>query len=107
MGIACGPSRLVVVDLDTHGHLPEDWRLLPVSMTAAMCSRQLAEWAGKPWPSTYMVATANGGWHLYFTAPEGGGIRKSASLLGPLVDVRGAYGGYVVAAGSRVGGKRV
>ena len=89
IGIACGPSRLVVVDLDTHGHLPEDWRLLPGIRDGRDVLAQLAEWAGKPWPSTYMVATANGGWHLYFTAPEGGGIRNSASLLGPLVDVRG------------------
>ena len=66
---------------------------------------QLCEWAGKPWPSTYMVATPSGGWHLYYAAPEGSKIRNSASLLGPLVDVR-ARGGYVVAAGSTVGGKR-
>ncbi len=104
VGIACGPSRLVVVDLDTHGHLPEDWRQLPGIRDGRDVLAQLAEWAGKPWPSTYMVATANGGWHLYFTAPEASGIRNSASLLGPLVDVRGA-GGYVVAAGSRVDGK--
>ena len=104
IGIACGPSRLVVVDLDTHGHLPEDWRQLPGIRDGRDVLAQLAEWAGKPWPSTYMVATANGGWHLYFTAPEASGIRNSASLLGPLVDVRGA-GGYVVAAGSRVDGK--
>ena len=26
VGIACGPSRLVVIDLDTHSPLPEDWR---------------------------------------------------------------------------------
>ena len=26
IGVACGPSRLVVLDLDTHGTLPEDWR---------------------------------------------------------------------------------
>jgi bifunctional DNA primase/polymerase-like protein len=35
---------------------------------------------------------------------RGSTIRNSASLLGPLVDVR-AQGGYVVAAGSQVGGK--
>ena len=104
IGIACGPSQLVVVDLDTHGHFPEDWRNLPGVRDGRDVLAQLAEWAGKPWPSTYMVATANGGWHLYFTAPEGSGIRNSASLLGPQVDVRAA-GGYVVAAGSEVDGK--
>ncbi len=104
IGIACGPSQLVVVDLDTHGHLPEDWRNLPGIRDGRDVLAQLAEWAGRPWPSTYMVATANGGWHLYFTAPEGSGIGNSASLLGPQVDVRAA-GGYVVAAGSEVDGK--
>ena len=104
IGIACGPSQLVVVDLDTHGHFPEDWRNLPGVRDGCDVLAQLAEWAGKPWPSTYMVATANGGWHLYFTTPEGSGIRNSASLLGPQVDVRAA-GGYVVAAGSEVDGK--
>lgn len=104
VGIACGPSQLVVVDLDTHGHLPEDWRQLPGIRDGRDVLAQLAEWAGRPWPSTYMVATVNGGWHLYFTAPAGSGIRNSASLLGPLVDVRAA-GGYVVAAGSEVDGK--
>ena len=74
------------------------WRNLPGVRDGRDVLAQLAEWAGKPWPSTYMVATANGGWHLYFTAPEGSGIRNSASLLGPQVDVRAA-GGYVVAAG--------
>ena len=104
IGIACGPSQLIVVDLDTHGHLPEDWRDLPGVRDGRDVLAQLAEWAGQPWPSTYMVATANGGWHLYFTAPEGSGIRNSASLLGPQVDVR-AVGGYVIAAGSEVDGK--
>jgi hypothetical protein len=56
------------------------------------------------WPATYTVATPSGGWHLYFTAPGGPGIRNSASLIGPQVDVRAA-GGYVVAAGSTVGGR--
>jgi hypothetical protein len=104
IGIACGPSQLVVVDLDTHGHLPEDWCQLPGVRDGRDVLAHLAEWAGQPWPSTYMVATANGGRHLYFTAPEGSEIRNSASLLGPLVDVRAA-GGYVVAAGSQVDGK--
>src|SRR5258706_240076 len=27
IGLACGPSGLVVVDLDTHGTLPDEWRV--------------------------------------------------------------------------------
>jgi hypothetical protein len=103
VGIACGPSRLVVVDLDTHGELPEGWRL-PGIHDGRDVLAQLCEWARQPWPATHQVATPSGGWHLYFTAPEGIEIRNSASLLGPLVDVRGR-GGYVVGAGSVVDGK--
>jgi len=101
VGIACGPSRLVVVDLDTHGQLPEDWRL-PGICDGCDVLAQLAEWAGQPWPATRTIMTPTGGWHLYFRAPDGPQIRNSASLIGPLIDVR-ACGGYVVGAGSVVG----
>jgi hypothetical protein len=102
-GIACDPSGLVVLDLDAHSELPEEWRL-PGLHDGRDVLAQLAEWAGQPWPSTYWVLTPSGGWHLYFRAPEGSQIRNSASLLGPQVDVRAA-GGYVVGAGSVVDGK--
>ena len=103
IGIACGPSRLVVLDLDCHGDLPPEWKL-PGVVDGRDVLAQLCEWAGQPWPSTYWVATPSGGWHLYFRAPDGSGIRNSASLIGPQIDVRGA-GGYVVGAGSVVDGK--
>jgi hypothetical protein len=47
----------------------------------------------------------SGGEHLYFTAPPDVSIKNSAGRLGWLVDVR-ASGGYVVAAGSVVRGRR-
>jgi hypothetical protein len=97
-GIACGPSRLVVIDLDTHNPLPEDWRL-PGIRDGRDVLAQLAEWAGQPWPDTYTVRTPTGGLHLYFTPPDGPEIRNSAGKIGPLIDVRAA-GGYVLAAGS-------
>jgi Bifunctional DNA primase/polymerase, N-terminal len=103
IGVACGPSRLVVLDLDCHGQLPPEWQL-PGIVDGRDVLAQLCEWAGQPWPSTYWVATPSGGWHLYFRAPDGAGIRNSASLIGPQIDVRGA-GGYVVGAGSVVDGK--
>lgn len=102
VGVACGPSRLVVVDLDTHGQLPDGWRL-PGIRDGRDVLAQLCEWAGQPWPATYMVATPSGGWHLYYRAPDGEEIRNSAGKLGPLIDVR-ASGGYVVGAGSVVAG---
>ena len=103
IGIACGPSNLVVLDLDAHGGLPDDWQLPGVSDGKDVLT-QICEWAGMPWPSTYTVATPSNGWHLYFTAPDSSRVRNSASLIGPQVDVR-ANGGYVIAAGSAVGGK--
>jgi hypothetical protein len=101
VGVACGPSRLIVVDLDRHGELPQDWCALPGVVDGLDVFAQLLEWAGESrLPETYWMATPSGGWHYYFTSPEGGPpIRNSAGLLGPAVDVRGA-GGYVVAAGS-------
>ena len=104
IGIACGPSRLVVVDLDCHTELPEEWRL-PGLRDGRDVLAQLAEWASQPWPSTYTVRTPSGGWHLYFAAPKASRIRNSASLIGPQIDVRAA-GGYVVGEGSVIGGKR-
>jgi Bifunctional DNA primase/polymerase, N-terminal len=102
VGIACGPSRLVVLDLDAHGDLPGEWQLPGVTDGKDVMA-QVCEWAGMDWPSTYTVATPGNGWHLYFRAPEGSRIRNSASLIGPQVDVRAA-GGYVVGAGSVIGG---
>jgi hypothetical protein len=98
IGIACGPSRLVVVDLDTHVPLSDDWRLPGVHDGRDVLAL-LAEWAGQTWPATYTVKTPTGGLHLYYTAPDGPEIRNSAGRIGPAVDVRGC-GGYVLAAGS-------
>lgn len=103
VGIACGPSGLVVIDLDTHGDLPDEWQL-PGIRDGRDVLAQLCEWAGQPWPATYWVTTPSGGWHFYFAAPEGSQIRNSAGQLGPMIDVR-ACGGYVVGADSVVGGR--
>jgi len=102
IGVACGPSRLVVLDLDTHGTLPGDWRL-PGIRDGKDVLTQICEWAAQDWPKTHTVATPSGGWHLYFTAPDDVKIRNSAHLIGPMVDVR-AGGGYVVGECSIIGG---
>jgi len=100
VGIACGPSRLVVIDLDTHEPLPDSWRQPGVvdgrDVFAAIC-----DYAGQPWPSTYTVTTPAGGWHLYYAAPAGCRITSRAGVPGPSIDIRAA-GGFVVAAGSVV-----
>lgn len=99
VAIACGPSALVVVDLDDgHGETaPEPW-------TGARHGRevlaQVAAAAGQSVPRTRSVSTPTGGLHLYFRAPGGVELRNTAgTALGWRVDTR-AQGGYVVAAES-------
>lgn len=102
VGVACGPSRLVVVDLDIPKPgkpLPDQWRQMPGIHDGKDVFVQICEWAGMDWPVTYTVATPSGGWHLYFTAPDGSDFRNSESLIGPKIDTR-ANGGYVVGPGS-------
>jgi hypothetical protein len=107
IGGACGPSRRVVIDLDTAAHggqLPERWRAEPGIRDGRDVLATLAERAGQPWPSTYSVATPSDGLHLHFAAVPGREIRNSAGKIGPKIDVRGA-GGYVLLAGSVIGGR--
>ncbi|MEU2507641.1 bifunctional DNA primase/polymerase [Streptomyces sp. NPDC007863] len=92
IGLATGPSRLVVVDLD----VPKDGA---AGLTGAEVFAGLCERAGQPLPPTFRVGTASGGQHLYFAAPSSPRLGNSAGLLGELVDTR-AWGGYVVAPGS-------
>lgn len=81
VGVACGPSGIVVIDIDPRHDGDESLR-------------DLIE--GKDWPDTPTVLTGGGGVHYYFKAPPDVVIRNSSSLLGPGIDVRGE-GGYVVA----------
>ncbi|MGY1499832.1 bifunctional DNA primase/polymerase [Streptomyces sp. QTS52] len=94
VGIATGPSGLLVVDLDTLK--PEEPKGTPDGATSfqALCER-----AGQALPDTYRVRTARGGEHLYFTQPPGIRLHSTAGRLAKKIDTRG-WGGYVVAAGS-------
>ncbi|PIM71120.1 DNA primase [Streptomyces sp. JV178] len=94
VGIATGPSGLVVVDLD----VPKDKGSSDAPGGAATFTA-LCERTGHPVPATRRTRTASGGQHLYFTAPTGVRLGNTAGTLAPLVDTR-AWGGYVVAAGS-------
>jgi hypothetical protein len=108
IGVACGPSGLIVVDLDVPkpGEMPPpEWAEPGITdgadVLAALCERH-----GQPFPwETFMVRTGRGGLHLYFTAPPGAQLRNTAGEhgrgLGWLIDTR-ARGGYVVAPGSVV-----
>jgi hypothetical protein len=113
VGIATGPSGLIVIDLDKPKHPgdtpPATWAEHGVTdgadVLAVLCERH-----GQPFPAdTYNVRTWSGGTHLYFTAPEGEPLRNtagdSARGLGWKVDTR-AWGGLVVGAGSTFAGHR-
>ncbi|MDX3548791.1 bifunctional DNA primase/polymerase [Streptomyces europaeiscabiei] len=94
IGVATGPSGLVVVDLDMPKHKGSSDAPCGATTFAALCER-----AGHPVPATHRTRTASGGEHLYFTAPTGVRLANTAGTIGALVDTR-AWGGYVVAAGS-------
>ncbi|MDI3423626.1 bifunctional DNA primase/polymerase [Streptomyces luteolus] len=94
VGIATGPSGLLVVDLD----VPKD-KGTSDAPDGATTFKALCERVGQPVPDTYRVRTASGGEHLYFTAPTGIRLANTAGSLGALVDTR-AWGGYVVGSGS-------
>jgi hypothetical protein len=79
IGIATGPSGLVVLDVD--GEQGALW-LTDMQITFGL-------------PKTFTVRTRSGGSHLYFSAPPGIAIKSSASKIAPKIDIR-AEGGYVV-----------
>jgi hypothetical protein len=98
IGIACGPSGLVVVDLDVPkpgAEVPNEWAQHGATDGANVLA-VLAEQHGEPYPTeTFTVRTARGGMHLYFTAPQDIDLRNTKGKLGWLIDTR-AHGGYVV-----------
>ncbi|MFJ1831357.1 bifunctional DNA primase/polymerase [Streptomyces sp. NPDC088178] len=98
VGLAPGPSGLVVIDLDMPK--PEDDADTPsgVDSFKALCER-----AGQAVPTTYRVRTPSGGMHLYFTAPSTVQLPSSKGKLAKRIDTR-AWGGNVVAPGSTVNG---
>jgi len=94
IGIATGPSRLVVLDLDPAD--PADGAGGPdgASGLAALTAARGVQLA-----ATFTVATPRGGTHLYYRTPPGVRLRNTAGTLAPHVDTR-AHGGYVVAPGT-------
>lgn len=79
IGIATGPSKLVVLDVD--GDAGKKW-LVTVTGISGL-------------PRTFTVRTRSGGFHFYFRAPDEVEVRNSASRIAPGIDIR-ANGGYVV-----------
>jgi hypothetical protein len=94
-GIACGPSRLLVIDIDVKWVGDEVGGAIDVNGHLAW-GTLLAEHGAQV--DTYTVFTPRGGEHVYFTDLEGR-FRNTASRLAPGIDTR-AVGGYVVGPGS-------
>jgi len=81
IGLACGPSKIAVIDLDVKEEGPENWA-------------ELASTKGID-DNTVTCLTGGGGQHLYYRMPQDIKISCSIRKLGPGIDVR-AEGGYVV-----------
>ncbi len=101
VAVACGPSELVVVDLD---RLKGGRASAAEAVDGRAAFAALAQEGGQThWWNTFTVTTCSGGTHLYYKAPDAT-LRNTAGRLAPYVDTR-AEGGYVVAPGSVVNGQ--
>jgi hypothetical protein len=103
IGIATGPSGLVVVDLDTlkpGEPVPDRWASLGISSGASVL-RALARQQHTTVTPTYAVTSPSKGWHLYYTTPAGVALRNTHNVIEWKIDTR-AHGGYVVAPGCPV-----
>lgn len=101
VGIATGPSRLVVLDLDRKDRAPaaaaNDVPTPATDGLAALAAIAAAEAA--PWPDTLTAATPTDGRHLYFQCPHELEVSSDATgRVGHQIDIR-AQGGYVLAPG--------
>jgi Bifunctional DNA primase/polymerase, N-terminal len=103
IGIATGPSGLVVIDLDTPkpGQPVPAWWATQGVISGTEVLKALARGAGATIAPTYTVSTPSGGWHLYYATPNGTHLRNTHDVIGWKIDTR-AHGGYVVAPGSPV-----
>jgi Bifunctional DNA primase/polymerase, N-terminal len=103
IGIATGPSGLVVIDLDTpkpDQPIPQHWATRGITSGTDVL-QALARAQGTTITPTWTVRTPSGGWHLYYTTPPGIHLRNTQAVIGWKIDTR-AYGGYVVAPASPV-----
>jgi predicted P-loop ATPase len=94
-GVVAGPSRLIIVDIDTKEGRDAAW-----SLWCEVC----ASW-GLPEPLAPQVQSARGGWHVYCAVPPEVDSRalRQPDAVKKLINIR-AGNGYVVGAGSHFEG---
>ncbi|MFI1890443.1 bifunctional DNA primase/polymerase [Streptomyces jumonjinensis] len=102
IGVACGPSNLIAVDLDTP-HDGEVSGLADIIDGMTMLDSLAAQIPGAQITPTLTVRTPSGGRHLVYRAPAGVEVRNTARTIGWCIDTRAA-GGYIVGIGSQVDG---
>jgi hypothetical protein len=108
VGVATGPSGLIVIDLDVPRpgeEPPARWKAPGVHEGADVLA-VLCEEHGEAFPwETFTARTRRGGLHLYFEAPASARLGNTSGEdgggLGWKIDTR-AHGGYVLAPGSFV-----
>ncbi|WP_410585429.1 bifunctional DNA primase/polymerase [Amycolatopsis sp. lyj-108] len=104
VGIACGPSGLLVLDLDAaHGPVPAPWANLGVAHGSDVIALLAARARERVPSNTLVIATPRGGEHWYFRRPPGTTLRSTIGDrgrgLGWRTDTRGP-GAAVTAPGS-------
>lgn len=98
IGIACGPSGLVVIDLDMPKPAPGELFVAEgtpsgIDQFTDLCRQQ----AHGDNTQARLVSTSSGGLHLYYTHPSiGPQLRSTTRTLASAIDTR-AHGGYIVA----------
>lgn len=102
VGVACGPSGIVVIDLDCHSEdVPQEWAdrgcADGADVFAWLWNKNTT--TGDSWAHTLTVATPSGGGHLYYRAPADAPVRNSAGRIGWQIDVR-SVGGYAATLGT-------
>ncbi|WP_162953397.1 bifunctional DNA primase/polymerase [Streptomyces sp. 11-1-2] len=102
IGVACGPSALVAVDLDVP-HDGDVSGLADIVDGMTMLDSLAAQIPGAQITPTLTVRTPSGGRHLVYRAPAGVEVRNTARTIGWCIDTRAA-GGYIVGIGSQVDG---
>lgn len=110
IGIACGPSGLVILDIDNHGTAPpKDGQYLPGVQLDGDTSRFENGWdsiaalcavrnSALPWlePPTMSVLTPSGGLHAWFRVKDADQWRQGAGRLGWQIDLKAGWGYGIV-----------